>query len=86
MKVDKTFLYCHSWEEKDKLILIALYLSLYILPEKDFPGQITFVKFISRGTVLFSHIFTRFYPGVPERKITIMTICVIFLNNSRNWS
>lgn len=36
IKVDKPFLYCHHREEKDKWILMALYLFLHISPEKRF--------------------------------------------------
>lgn len=60
IKVDKPFLYCHHREEKDKWILMALYLFLHISPEKDFPGHSIFAKLISRGTVLFNWIFARF--------------------------
>lgn len=87
IQVDKTFLYCHCREEKNKWILISLNLFLYILTEKDFPGQSIFAKFISRGTLLFYWIFARFYPGVPKRKITQCEDMFYFLsNNSRNRS
>lgn len=57
MKVDKTFLHCHRWEEKHKWILTALYLFLHILREKDFPGQSIFAKiYLRRDTVVQSNL------------------------------
>lgn len=57
MKVDKTFLHCHRWEEKHKWILTALYLFLHILQENDFPAQSIFAKiYLWRNTVIQSNL------------------------------
>lgn len=68
MQVDKTFSHSYCREEKNKEYFLLCISSYIFCQKKDFPGQLNFAKFISKGTVLFTHIFARFYPDVPKKK------------------